>query len=119
MRSASGLIAGPESPPVPNGERGRAVAGSIAIPTSVLMSERTSAPASRAARAGPTRSGALGESLTISGRASRRARATTSEAVADGELPKSIPPLSTFGQEMFSSIAATPSASSSARTTAT
>ena len=47
--------------------------------------------------------------------ASPRGPAPTSEAVAGGELPKSIPPRSTFGQEMLSSIAASPSASSSAR----
>ena len=119
IRTASGLIAGPESPPVPNERRGRAVAGSIAIPTNVLTSERTSAPESRAARADSTRSGALGESFTISVlRVDFRTRAT-SDAVADGELPKSIPPFSTFGQEMLSSIAARPSASSRAPTTAT
>ena len=36
-----------------------------------------------------------------------------------GELPNSIPPFSTFGQEMFNSTAARPSAFSRARTTAT
>ena len=67
MRTAIGLMAGPESPPVPKEMRGRAVSGSIAMPTKVLTSERMSAPASRAACADSTRSGALGESLTISG----------------------------------------------------
>ena len=73
MRTAIGLMAGPERPPVPKEIRGFAVSGSIAMPTSVLMSDRMSAPASRAARADSTRSGALGESFTISGRSRRGA----------------------------------------------
>ena len=59
-------------------------------------------------------SGALGESLTTSGaRVAFRTR-PTSEAVASGELPKSIPPFRTFGQEMLSSTPARPGAPASA-----
>ncbi len=119
MRTARGLIAGPESPPVPKERIGRPLSASIAMPTKVLTSDRTSAPDSRAARAEATMSGALGESLTIRGRRVAARTRETSEAVADGELPKSIPPFSTLGHEMLSSMAASPSASSSARTTAT
>ncbi len=55
--------AGPEGDP-----RLRRLRDRSPCPTSVLMSERMSAPASRAARAEATRSGAFGESLTMSGR---------------------------------------------------
>src|SRR5688572_31298564 len=88
IRTASGLIAGPERPPVPKERRGRAVAGSIDIPTNVLTSERTSAPASRAARADSTRSGAFGESFTTRVRRVADRTRATSDAVAAGELPK-------------------------------
>jgi hypothetical protein len=89
------------------------------MPTKVFTSERMSAPASRAALADSTRSGAFGDSFTISGLFVEARTFPTSERVRGGELPKSIPPWRTFGQEMFSSIAATPSAPSSARTTVT
>ena len=89
------------------------------MPTKVFTSERMSAPASRAARADSTRSGALGESLTTSGRRVAARTFATSACVNGGELPKSMPPCRTFGHEMFSSMAAMPSASSSARTTVT
>ena len=78
-----------------------------------------SAPASRAARAESTRSGALGESFTIKGRRVAARTRATREAVACGELPKSMPPFATLGHEMFSSTAARPDAPSSARTTST
>ena len=87
------------------------------MPTNVLTSESMSAPASRAARADSTRSGAFGESFTMSGRCVAARTFATSARVSGGELPKSIPPCRTFGHEMFSSTAAMPSASSSARTT--
>ena len=44
MRSAIGLIAGPESPPRSVLINGRRVAASIAMPSTVLMHERMSAP---------------------------------------------------------------------------
>ena len=55
----------------------------------------------------------------MSGRAVAARTFATSACVSGGELPKSIPPCRTFGQEMFSSTAAIPSAPSSARTTVT
>ena len=89
------------------------------MPTNVFTSDRMSAPASWAARADSIRSGALGESLTMSGRAVAARTFATSACVSGGELPKSMPPCRTFGHEMLSSTAAIPSAPSSARTTVT
>ena len=49
MRTAIGLIAGPESPPRVVCRRGRRVQGSIAMPSTVLIAERMSAPPAFAA----------------------------------------------------------------------
>ena len=67
MRKATGLMAGPDNPPVTLASTGRRVFTSIAIPTNVLMSESASAPASTQALAMATTSVTLGESLTIRG----------------------------------------------------
>src|ERR1035438_4467611 len=46
MRTAMGLIAGPESPAVTLAMRGLRVSGSMAMATNVLMTDSASAPAS-------------------------------------------------------------------------
>ena len=67
MRRATGRIAGPERPPVVKPIFGSRRSRSIARPTSVLIRESASAPASTAARADATMSVTFGESLTMSG----------------------------------------------------
>jgi len=68
MRTATGRMAGPERPPVVLASFGRRVCTSMAIPTSVLMRESASAPASAAALAIARMSVTLGESLGMMGR---------------------------------------------------
>ena len=103
MRSATGLMAGPESPAVRLEMRGSRLSISIAMPTNVLTSERASAPADSAARASTVMSVTLGESFTKSGRLAARFAAPTTSSVSVGSFPYTIPPQRVFGQEMFSS----------------
>ena len=62
---ATGLTAGPESPPVLMLSRGRRLSTSMAIPIRVLMSDTLSAPSASTARAISAISVTLGESLTM------------------------------------------------------
>ena len=96
---------------------GRRVSTSMAIARNVLTSDTASAPASSAARANDATSVTFGVSLGISGsRVALRTAATTS--CAAGRLqPNWMPPSLMFGHEMFSSMAATPSASERMRDT--
>ena len=112
MARATGLIAGPDNPPVIFPRNGRRLSTSTAIPTSVLIREMPSAPAPATARAIPAMSVTLGVSLAITGRRVFRRTARTTWAEACGSQPKDIPPRSRFGQEMLSSYAAIPSTSS-------
>ena len=117
MRTATGRMAGPERPPVPKARRGRRVSTSTTRPSSVLMQETASAPASSEARAKTAMSATFGESLGMTGsRVALRTAETTSE-VMRGSPPKAIPPFFTFGQEMLISTPATPSAWSTMRVT--
>src|SRR6266550_4091880 len=50
-RTATGWMGGPDSPPPPAPSRNERVSGSMAMPITVLISVRLSAPASRAAAA--------------------------------------------------------------------
>jgi hypothetical protein len=97
---------------------GSRVSTSIERPTRVLMSERTSAPPSTAALAAVTMSVTFGESFTTSGRRVAGRTAATSAWRAAGSFPKTIPPFTTFGQETFSSTAATRGSSPIRSTTA-
>ena len=107
------LDCGPrKSAPVMLASCERRVLMSIAIPRAVLITESPSAPASSAARAMTVISVTFGESLTSSGRAVFSLTPLTSSSVNFGSTPKLIPPEWRFGQEMLSSIAATPSAAS-------
>src|ERR1035441_7216064 len=107
MRSEVGGSGGPESPPVVKPIFGSRRSRSIARPTSVLMSESASAPASTAARADATMSVTFGESFTTSGWRVAERILFTRAASASGLFPKTMPPLTTFGQETFTSTAAT------------
>ena len=109
IRKATGLMAGPDSPPVMLASRGRRVSMSIAMPVIVLISESASAPPASALRAITLMSVTFGESFTMSGLRVRSRTARTTRSAATGSTPKTTPPAFTFGQEMFTSTAATPS----------
>src|SRR5829696_2025801 len=114
--SAIARTAGPETPPVPAPSQGRPdPRGSSAVPLSVLISDRASAPASWAAAPTAAGSVALGVSLTISGLSVSGLRRSTERAVSPGSAPM-IRPVSTLGQEKLSSISATSSRSATALT---
>ena len=107
IRSASGLIAGPLSPPVMLPRIGRRRRQSIAMPTNVFTSETASAPASAAARAMATTSVTFGVSLAITGREQTPRTRRTIRPVTTGSVAKSRPP-ATLGQERFNSSPASP-----------
>jgi len=67
QRTATGRMAGPDRPPVTPASAGRMVWVSMTIPSSVLMSERPSAPADTQAFAIATISVTSGESLAKTG----------------------------------------------------
>ena len=108
--SAIARTAGPDTPPVVPPSQGWRVRGSSAIPLSVLISETASAPASSAASATAAGSVAFGVSFTISGRSVSGRTRSTARAVSAGSAPITRP-VSTFGQDTFSSISATSSLS--------
>ena len=93
IRTATGRIAGPESPPVVKPIFGSRVSTSIERPTSVLMSERTSAPPSTAAFAAVTMSVTFGESFTTSGRRVAGRTAATSALEGGRVVSEDHPPL--------------------------
>ena len=114
-----GLIAGPLKPPNTLEIFGRRVSTSIAIARNVLTSDTASAPASSAARANDATSVTFGVSFGNTGSAVTFRTAQTRSNVPFRLQPNWIPPSLMFGQEMFSSIAATPSASDRMRETST
>ena len=100
MRSATGFTAGPDRPPTPRASTGRRRSASMAMPSSVLMSESASAPAATAARA---ISVTLGVSFTMSGRFVAARQRDTTASTLSVHVPMVMPPASTFGHEMFTS----------------
>ena len=105
-------------PALPRAEPCAPVRGSIAIARSVLMRDSASAPPSSAASATGTTSETFGVSFTISGfDVSGRTRAI-SAAISPRSLPITHPDL-TFGQETFSSSAATSARAATPSTKAT
>ena len=90
---------------------GRIVVGSMTMPSSVLMSDSPSAPASTTDRATATMSVTSGDSLARTGTADWVARRTawTTVAAATGSHAKTWPRSSTLGQEMLTSMAEMPS----------
>ena len=118
MRTAIGRMAGPESPPVPKARRGTRRSTSIARPSSVLMQESASAPASSHTRANTLTSVTLGESLGMTGRRVALRTAETTSWVMRGSPPNAMPPFLTLGQEMLTSRAATPGTSAIRATSA-
>ena len=88
MRSAMGLIPGPESPPKPAPSRGLRVRASTASAINVLISEMASAPACSAACASGAMWATLGESFTITGRRVTRFTAPMTSDSRAGSLEK-------------------------------
>ncbi len=76
------------------------------IPSTVLIAQRPSAPASSTARATATTSGAFGVSFTMTGLSVSCLTARVTSAASPGSQPNSIPPF-TFGHDTFSSYATT------------
>src|SRR5947199_9148328 len=101
MRSAIGLMAGPERPPKIVAILGRRVRASIAIPVMVLMIDRASAPLSAHAFASATMSEVLGVSLIQSGFLIAARHCRTRSPSTRGSVPNSIPPALMLGQETF------------------
>ena len=66
-RTATGRMAGPDSPPVTPASTGRMVSVSMTIPSRVLISDRPSAPAETQALAIATMSVTSGDSLANTG----------------------------------------------------
>ena len=98
-------MAGPDSPPWLLPMTGVRLSTSMAIPISVLMTEKASEPASRQPRALAAISVWLGESLVMMGLRVALRQAATTRADISGSLPKATPPSRTFGQEMLISMA--------------
>ena len=109
-RTAMGLMAGPERPPVIPASAGRIVSVSITTPSVVLIIDSASAPAAMTAPATSTMSVTSGESLASTGTVElvlrRTALITCAEAI--GSQANTRPRLSTLGQEIFTSSAAIP-----------
>src|SRR5260221_3786924 len=113
QRTATGLIAGPDGPPVSPARTGRIVSVSIAMPSNVLIIDRPSAPADTHERAIATMSVTSGDSLANTGM-SYRVRALTAAITAPASVASQAntwPRCSTFGHEMLTSSAVTPAAS--------
>ena len=104
--SATARTAGPETPPVPAPSHGSPLRGSKDIPRIVLISDTALAPALCAAVATAATSLAFGVSLTISGFSVNGRTRWSSADTSHGSAPMTRP-VSTFGQETFSSSAAT------------
>src|ERR1700689_4656617 len=103
MRTAMGLIAGPERPPVLLAMRGRRLSTSIDSDKKVLTRESASAPAFSAQRAIWAMDVTLGESFTINGRRDTALARVTSWSRIPVSVPKTIPPCWVLGQEAFNS----------------
>ena len=74
------------------------------MPSTVLISEMPSAPASSHARAIATMSVTLGESLMKTGLVVTAFTARVTSAAASGLVPNDMPPWRTFGHETFTSM---------------
>ena len=109
--SATGLIAGPDNPPVIFAKTGFRVFKSKRTPISVFIIVNPSAPAASTAFAIGTMSVTLGESFTYNGTLLTALQALTSAAATSGSVPKACPPCLTLGHEIFNSMTFTLGAS--------
>ena len=114
MRSATGLIAGPESPAKTRAMPGLRALTSIDIACSVLMTQRALAPASTTFRAIETMSVTFGVSFTMIGSVVARTQAAVTAAATSASCPNSMPPCCAFGLLTFNSMPAMPAIPSSA-----
>ena len=78
VRTATGRIAGPETPPPPAPSTGRRVSGSITIPSRVLIRVTASAPAAAAAPATSTTRSVFADNFAHRGRPHAAVASTTS-----------------------------------------
>ena len=111
MRTAIGFKAGPDIPPVILPRRGFHVRVSITIPVRVFIRAKASAPASSTALAIFTISVTFGDNFTITGLLVLAFTSLVTSAATSGSVPKANPSAFTFGQEILTSIASTPSTS--------
>ena len=104
-RTATGRIAGPESPPVTPASWGRSRSVSTTMPSRVLIIVSPSAPAASAAAAIVTMSVTSGVSFAKIGvpRGSRSRTSRTTRSEETGSHAKTSPRLATLGHEMFTS----------------
>ncbi|CAB4746273.1 unannotated protein [freshwater metagenome] len=116
-RTAIGLIAGPESPPVLPPRCGRIVSKLITIDRTVLISANPSAPASTTPLAIETRSVTSGDNFAMIGNSPPSVFLTPSitRLEASGSQAKTNPRFSTFGHEILTSTALIPGADLSLR----
>ncbi|MPN02616.1 hypothetical protein SDC9_149832 [bioreactor metagenome] len=105
IRTAIGLIQGPESPPVIVDNFGFLLSTSIAIPKKVLTRDTASAPSSSTPRAIWEISVTLGDNFTINVLGNTFRTSLVTWAADWQEVPNAIPPSFTLGQEIFNSIA--------------
>ena len=108
MRTTIGRIAGPDRPPVTLPSFGRWLSISTAMARKVLATTSASAPAASAARPISAMSVTLGDSFAQIGSDVRRRIAATARSVDWTSLAKAWPSASRLGQEILTSIAATP-----------
>ncbi len=115
MRTATGLIPGPLSPPVRLAMRNVLVSMSIAMPGIVLIRDIISLPASTTQRAKSPIRVTFGLSFVMSGKLVAARTADTTLAACPRSVPKAMPPSLIFGHEMLISSAAMPFRSCSSR----
>src|SRR6185503_2291120 len=103
MRTAMGLMAGPESPPVTLVRRGLRVSTSMDMARKVLTRLMASAPDWAQVRAICATEVTFGESLTMMGRFATALTSRTRYSSEPQSDPKAMPPAWTLGQETLSS----------------
>ena len=117
MRTATGLTAGPERPPVLLAMANVCLSMSIFIPVNVLIRDKQSAPPASAAFAITVISVTFGLSFMMIGCLALALTAFVMASTAFGSCPKAIPPSLTFGQEILISSISTLGSSARRSTT--
>ena len=116
IRTATGLMAGPDSPPVLLATAKVLFVMSIFIPVRVLIRDRASAPPASAALAVSVISVTFGLNFMITGCLAWRFTSLVMASTALGSWPKAMPPSFTLGQEMLISKRSTGSSPSRSTT---
>src|SRR3990170_5442697 len=107
--TATGLMAGPDKPPVTLASRGFHVSVSIDMPSNVFITDRPSAPSSSHTLAKEAISVTFGDSFIRTGNVVAFLTICTTLRVDSMSVPKAIPPSLTFGQDILTSSPSTPS----------